>query len=95
MPLATLEDGLPVGVSIIGPRGSDEALLALAERLAAAVLGPPPQAMNGVHFTPPVCAEMLPEGLNDPQVGCLLLPASSPQWHGPGMLPCIVPAAGT
>ncbi|EFN55493.1 hypothetical protein CHLNCDRAFT_9137, partial [Chlorella variabilis] len=36
MPLATLEDGLPVGVSIIGPRGSDEALLALAERLAAA-----------------------------------------------------------
>lgn len=34
---------LPVGLGLIGPRGSDEALLELAERLMAVVLeGPPP-----------------------------------------------------
>ncbi|KAL4858274.1 Amidase 1 [Chlorella vulgaris] len=68
MPLLKPEGGPPVGVSIIGPRGSDEALLALAEKLSTVVLGPPTAALNGVHFTPPVCADMLPPGLDDPQV---------------------------
>ncbi|GBF88671.1 amidase [Raphidocelis subcapitata] len=34
MPLARV-DGLPVGLSLIGPQGSDESLLELAERIAA------------------------------------------------------------
>lgn len=36
LPVAALDDG-PVGLGIIGPRGSDEALLVLAEDLAAAL----------------------------------------------------------
>ena len=40
-PLAEV-DGAPVGLGIIGARGSDEALLALATKLAAFV--PMPQA---------------------------------------------------
>ena len=35
MPLATL-DGLPLGLSLIGPRGSDRALIALALPIAGA-----------------------------------------------------------
>jgi amidase len=35
MPLATL-DGMPLGLSLIGPRGSDRALIALALSLAGA-----------------------------------------------------------
>jgi hypothetical protein len=51
---------------------ADEALLALAEKLSTVVLGPPTAALNGVHFTPPVCADMLPPGLDDPQVSVRL-----------------------
>lgn len=36
VPVASLDDG-PVGLGIVGPRGSDEALLALAERLAGSL----------------------------------------------------------
>lgn len=36
LPIATV-DGLPVGLSLIGPRNSDEQLLQLACRLAAAL----------------------------------------------------------
>ena len=32
-------DGAPMGLSLLGPRGSDRALVALAERLAAAGVG--------------------------------------------------------
>jgi amidase len=35
VPLATV-GGLPVGLSLLGPRGSDETLMALAEKVAAA-----------------------------------------------------------
>ena len=38
MPLARV-DGLPVGLSLIGPPGSDESLLDLAERIAVATGG--------------------------------------------------------
>ncbi|KAL4437005.1 hypothetical protein ABPG75_004144 [Micractinium tetrahymenae] len=68
LPLLKLPDGLPLGVSLIGPRGSDLALLALGDALFTAVAGPAPAALNGVHFTPPVCADMLPPGLDDPKV---------------------------
>ncbi len=37
LPLAQV-DGLPVGLSLIGPAGADERLLELAERLAAALM---------------------------------------------------------
>lgn len=36
LPFGTRPDGLPAGVQLIGPHGSDRALLALAERLAGA-----------------------------------------------------------
>lgn len=36
LPLATV-DGCPVGLSLLGPRGSDEALLLLSEQLMAAL----------------------------------------------------------
>lgn len=68
LPLLEMPGGLPLGVSLIGPRGSDLALLALGEALSVAVAGPAPAALNGVHFTPPVCADMLPPGLDDPEV---------------------------
>lgn len=35
MPFGSRPDGLPVGVQLVGPHGSDRALLSLAERLAA------------------------------------------------------------
>jgi Asp-tRNA(Asn)/Glu-tRNA(Gln) amidotransferase A subunit family amidase len=35
IPLAKV-DGLPVGLSLLGPAGTDEALMELAERVAAA-----------------------------------------------------------
>ena len=35
LPVARV-DGLPIGLGLIGPHGSDEALLALAENLMAA-----------------------------------------------------------
>jgi amidase len=35
MPLATL-DGMPLGLSLIGPRGSDRALISLAVEIAGA-----------------------------------------------------------
>eukprot|EP00955_Chlamydomonas_euryale_P066192 359472-Chlamydomonas_euryale.AAC.1 len=38
LPVASV-DGLPVGLSLIGTRGSDEALLALAGRMADAAAG--------------------------------------------------------
>jgi amidase len=38
MPLASV-GGLPVGLSLIGPPGSDESLLELAERIQAARAG--------------------------------------------------------
>jgi amidase len=41
MPIARV-DGLPVGLSLIGPPGSDESLLELAERIAAAGAGGQP-----------------------------------------------------
>ncbi len=39
LPLAS-RDGAPFGLSLLGPRGSDRALVAMAERLAAAGVGP-------------------------------------------------------
>lgn len=39
LPLAG-RDGAPFGLSLLGPRGSDRALVAMAERLAAAGVGP-------------------------------------------------------
>ena len=39
LPLAG-RDGAPMGLSLLGPRGSDRALVAMAERLAAAGVGP-------------------------------------------------------
>ncbi|PSC74805.1 amidase [Micractinium conductrix] len=68
LPLLTLPGGLPLGVSLIGPRGSDEALLALAEAATLAVTRGAAAAANGVHFTPSVCFDMLPPGLDDPKV---------------------------
>lgn len=41
LPLAG-RDGAPMGLSLLGPRGSDRALVAMAERLAAAGVGRPP-----------------------------------------------------
>lgn len=38
LPLATL-DGLPLGISLVGRRGSDRSLLAAGSRLGAAGLG--------------------------------------------------------
>ena len=126
LPLLTLPGGLPLGVSLIGPRGSgafglscaaaagtslhftavlpppiaaqpcakpcpsqrqsqvervmpccplpaDEALLALAEAATLAVTRGAAAAANGVHFTPSVCFDMLPPGLDDPKVGGVLL----------------------
>ena len=32
-------DGAPMGLSLLGPRGSDRSLVALAQRLAAAGVG--------------------------------------------------------
>ncbi|KIY92167.1 amidase [Monoraphidium neglectum] len=46
IPLARV-DGLPVGLSLLGPPGADEALMLLAERLAGAV-GLPPVAPAAV-----------------------------------------------
>ncbi len=43
LPLAG-RDGAPLGLSLLGPRGSDRALVALAQRLAAAGVGPGPAA---------------------------------------------------
>ena len=43
LPLGTLE-GLPIGLSVMGAPGSDEQLLALAERLAADGAGGVPDA---------------------------------------------------
>jgi amidase len=40
LPLAG-RDGAPMGLSLLGPRGSDRALVAMAERLAAAGVGRP------------------------------------------------------
>lgn len=40
MPLLQVE-GLPVGLSLIGPRGADASLLELAERIGAAAGGAP------------------------------------------------------
>lgn len=37
LPVASVEGGLPVGLSLMGPPGSDEQLLALSEQLAVAV----------------------------------------------------------
>lgn len=54
---------------------ADLGLLALSEALSAAVAGPAEAALNGVHFTPPVCADMLPPGLNNPEV-CAVCTAS-------------------
>lgn len=46
MPVAT-RDGCPLGLSLIGPRGSDERLLALARRLAHLVPSAPPSPGAG------------------------------------------------
>ena len=35
LPVASVEGGLPVGLGIVGPPGSDEELLLLAEQLMA------------------------------------------------------------
>eukprot|EP00983_Pelagomonas_calceolata_P080058 1154969-Pelagomonas_calceolata.AAC.2 len=36
LPVASVEGGLPVGLSLVGPKGKDEELLAVAARLTAA-----------------------------------------------------------
>jgi len=40
LPLGRTPDGIPVGLSLIGPRGADRQLLALASRLARSIERP-------------------------------------------------------
>lgn len=48
MPLARV-GGLPVGLSFIGPPGTDEGLMLLAERLAGALRLPPVAPVHPPH----------------------------------------------